>query len=392
MIQKKIFILGIPLDNLSSPELKRRLLYILSYRRQAQIVTPNPEFLLAAQSDKDFYAALNAATLSVPDGMGLKFAAWLKGSGLYRHPGANLVKGLLNLASAKKYRVAVINWSKGLSSDDDIKRAVAASYPGVTLYVESLERITKGYDVSRLRSFKPDILFVTFGAPSQDIFISRYRKNLPSLRLAMGVGGSFDFLTGRLKRAPGFFRALGLEWLWRLILQPWRWQRIWRAVVIFSLKALQWELRRFRYRPNVAALIVNDDNETLILNAQGHGDYWGLPQGGIDPGESAEEAVLREVQEETSLRGLRIVRRFSNIYKYTWSKPYTRYGYKGQSQSLFILRYSGPRDAVRLSRYEHKAFRWVKIEDLLHKASPVHKKQYEIFLAKYYSISKKLNN
>ncbi len=391
MAEKRISILGITLDNLPSIELKRRLLHILTYRRQTQIVTPNPEFLLAAQDDKEFYSVLNSAALAIPDGMGLKFAAWLKGVNLRRHPGANLVTGLLNLASAKKYRVAVINWSKGLSSDEDIKRAVGASYPGVTLYVESLDRITRGYDISRLRSFKPDMLFVTFGAPSQDIFINRYRKNLPSLRLSMGVGGSFDFLTGR-RPSPGLFRALGLEWLWRLILQPWRWQRIWRAVVIFSLKALQWELRRFRYRPNVAALIVNDDNETLILNAQGHGDYWGLPQGGIDPGESAEEAVLREVQEETSLRGLRIVRRFSNIYKYTWSKPYTRYGYKGQSQSLFILRYSGPRDAVRLSRYEHKAFRWVKIEDLLHKASPVHKKQYEIFLEKYYSVSNKINN
>lgn len=392
MAEKRISILGITLDNLPSIELKRRLLHILTYRRQAQIVTPNPEFLLAAQDDKEFYSVLNSAALAIPDGMGLKFAAWLKGVNLRRHPGANLVTGLLNLASAKKYRVAVLNWQDGLSSDDDIRAAVARLYPGVELFVASLDRVVKGYDISALRSFRPDLLFVTFGAPWQDIFISRYRRSLPSLRLAMGVGGSFDFLTRRLKRAPGVFRWLGLEWLWRLILQPWRWKRMWRAVAVFSFEALRWELRQFRYRPNVAALIVNDRGETLILNAKGRGDYWGLPQGGIDPGESAEEAVLREVQEETSLRELRIVRRFSNIYKYTWSKPYTRYGYKGQSQSLFILRYGGPRDAVRLSRYEHKAFRWVKIEDLLHKASPVHKKQYEIFLEKYYSVSNKINN
>lgn len=386
MAQKKISILGISLDNLPSRELKRRLLYILAQRRQAQAVTPNPEFLLRAQEDKDFYEALKNATIAIPDGMGLKFAAWLKGSNLHRHPGANLVKGLLNLASAKRYRVAVINWSQGLSSDEDIRQAVSAAYSGITLHVESFERAVKGFDVSRLRAFKPDLLFVTLGAPWQDVFISRYRKSLPSLRLAMGVGGSFDFLTGRLKRAPALFRGLGLEWLWRLILQPRRWPRIWRAVVVFAFEAVRWELRQFRYRPNVAAMIINDQQETLILNAQGHGDYWGLPQGGIDAGETDEQAVLREIREETGLRDLRIIRRFPNVYKYTWSRPYDRYGYKGQSQTFFVLRYSGSRDAVRLSRYEHKAYRWVKISDLLEKASPVHRKQYQIFLEKYRSI------
>lgn len=389
----KVSILGVTVDNLSAFELKRRLLAILSERKAVQIVTPNPEFMLMAQENKEFFMVLREAHLAIPDGMGLKFAAWLNGINLKRHPGANLVSGLLNFAQAKRFRVAIINWNEGLSSNEDIKKAVQERYQGLDLYIEAVPRDVKKYDISRLRAFKPDLLFVALGAPEQDLFISRYRRSLPSLRLGMGVGGSFDFLTGKVRRAPKLMRALGLEWLWRVMVQPggthwrlWRLKRIWNAWIVFSWTAFIWRLRGFTYRPNVVALIVNDDNETLILNARGRGDYWGLPQGGIDKGESPEKAVLREVREETGLQNLRIIKRFDKIYQYTWSKPYTHSGHKGQRQTLFILRYSGSPEAVRTNPYEHKDFRWIKISDLLSEASAVHKKQYELFLEKYHSV------
>ncbi len=380
---QRIFILGVPLDNLAAQELKKKLLYLLIHRRGSQIVTPNPEFLLLAQKDQEFFSVLREASLSIPDGIGLKFAALLKGCLLHRAAGANVMQGLLNLAEADGYRVAVLNWKNGLSNNDEIRAAVLQRHPRLNFFIDAADRDTARYNITALKNFKPDILFVALGAPWQDVFISNTLKHVPTLRLGMGIGGSFDYITGKRKRAPRLMQVIGFEWLWRLLIQPDRFTRIWQAVVVFPLKVIGWEFRRFYYRPNVAAMILNRFGEVLILNARGRGDYWGLPQGGVEAGEPLEEAMRREIQEETGLSGLKVIARFDNIYKYEWPKPYTRHGYKGQKQSLFVVRYFGPRQAVTTNPLEHKAHRWVKVEDLLRKASPVHKKQYGIFLEKF---------
>lgn len=385
MVRKRISILGVPVDNISRAELKRRLLDILSNRHGRQIVTPNPEFLLEAQRNSEFLSVLRSASLSVPDGIGLKFAGWLKGANLQRFTGASIVTGLLGYAEAKKMRVAILNWRYGLSSDEDIKEALHRQYPKLLFVVDSLEKDYNTYNLGTIKNFLPDILFVALGAPEQDIFISRRLRELRTVRLAMGVGGSFDYITKKMPRAPRLFQVLGFEWLWRLILKPnTRWHRIWKAVVVFPLLVLRWELRRFRLRPNVVGFIVNQFEEVLILNARGRGDYWGLPQGGTERGESIEEAVRREVAEETNLTDISIVATFKDIYEYVWNKPFTHSGYKGQRQTLCIISYNGPTRAVRTNPFEHKAYRWVKISELLRQSSPVHKKQYELFLKKYY--------
>jgi len=82
-----------------------------------------------------------------------------------------------------------------------------------------------------------------YGAPRQDMWIYENLPKLPSIRVAAGVGGTFDFMSGTIKRAPKIFRSLGLEWLWRLLRQPWRIQRINRAVIIFPILVL---LDRFK--------------------------------------------------------------------------------------------------------------------------------------------------
>lgn len=384
MIRKRISILGVPVDIISRADLKRRLLDILTYRRGRQIVTPNPEFLLQAQNNSEFLSVLRDASLSVPDGIGLKFAAWLKGVNIRRFTGASIVTGLLGYAEIKRFRVAILNWKQGLSSDEDIKAALYKQYPKLFFMVDSLEKNQENYNVGVLKNFRPDILFVALGAPEQDIFIAHKLKELRSVRLAMGVGGSFDYITKKMPRAPRLLQFIGLEWLWRLLLKPsTRWRRIWNAVVIFPLLVIRWELRRFRYRPNVVGFIVNQFGEVLILNARGRGDYWGLPQGGTERGENIETAVRREVQEETSLTDISIQAIYKDIYEYSWSKPYTHSGYKGQRQTLCIIKYNGPVRAVKTNPFEHKAYRWVKISELLRQSSPVHKKQYELFLQKY---------
>jgi len=86
---------------------------------------------------------------------------------------------------------------------------------------------------------KPDILFVAFGSPKQDFFISQLLNRLPSVKLAMGVGGAFDFISGKTKRAPEIWRELGLEWLYRFIHQPWRAIRIFNATLKFTTYAVK---------------------------------------------------------------------------------------------------------------------------------------------------------
>ncbi len=385
MRSNRVFILGVPLDIFSTKDLKQRLLDILAYRHGKQLVTPNPEFLLLAQNRPDFLTVLREASISMPDGIGLKFAGWLKGIHIPRHTGADITRWLLAIAEKRGYRVAILNWQDGLSKAEEIRASIQKSYPKLLLYIEDVDPKAH-YDFQALQRFRPTLLFTAFGAPEQDLFIARFKRRLPTMRLGMGVGGSFDYLTKKLRRAPRFFRLLGFEWLWRLSRQPLskqRWQRIMTAVTIFPLTVLRWELRRFRFRPNVVALIVNNHNEVLILNARGRGDYWGLPQGGQERGESVETAIRREVFEETGLRDIEIMADFKDVYRYVWNKPYTHSGYKGQRQTLCIVRYRGVNNAVQTNPLEHKAYRWVLIDELIKRTSPVHKKQYELFLQKY---------
>ena len=93
--------------------------------------------------------------------------------------------------------------------------------------------------IRRINNAQPEILFVALGAPKQEIWIYENLKKMPSVKLAMGVGGSFDFISGRIKRAPLIFQRLGLEWLWRLILEPRRIKRIYNATAKFGWVVLK---------------------------------------------------------------------------------------------------------------------------------------------------------
>ena len=105
----------------------------------------------------------------------------------------------------------------------------AARYPGLLVggaYPGSPAENERDEIAARITAAGTDLLFVAFGAPAQDLWIARNRERLPTVRLALGVGGVFDYLTGRVPLAPPLMRRLGLEWLYRLYRQPWRWRRM----------------------------------------------------------------------------------------------------------------------------------------------------------------------
>lgn len=226
-------ILDIPIETLSRKEILARVENFLDEPSFHRIATVNPEFLLEAEKNDNFKKSLLDADLRVVDGFGIVLAGWLKGKCVERFPGADLMEEILRIAEQKKLNVFLAINKNGLSSFEEIKQAILKKYP-------NLEIIGEEVAISYYSSLPPEavkyhssIIFCNYGAPKQEIFLESLRQNSGNIRLAMGVGGSFDYLTGQQKRAPKCLRNIGLEWLWRLILQPKRFKRIWNATAVF---------------------------------------------------------------------------------------------------------------------------------------------------------------
>ena len=286
---KIIKILGVKIDKLTSKEVLEKIEEFLLSNKQYYIVTLNSEILLEAQEDEEYFHILNNADLSVLDVSGPKFAGLIAGNNLKRIPGIDLTKKILRIAEIKKLKIAVLYWDKGLSEREEIKKALTKKYADLKFVVEDIKRDFAGFakteNLARLQKFEPDILFVTLGAPDQEKFIYHNLDKIPSAKLALGVGGSFDFISGKIKRAPLIFQKSGIEWFWRLIMQPWRWKRIYNAVIIFPCKFVKWKfINRFFYRKNVVGFIFNNKKQVVIVNIAGDIDYLGLPQGVVDGG------------------------------------------------------------------------------------------------------------
>jgi len=389
MNQDYLKILGLKISTLKPAETLKKINQFLSAKTGARhLVTPNPEFLLAALKDDEFFYVLNHADLAIPDGVGLKFAAWFKGRNIHRLTGADLVKDILNLADEKKLKVAIFNWRFGLSKESEIRRALEIIYPQAKFLIEDIERDDNhSYNLHQLNSFAPQIVLVSLGAPWQDKFINQNLKKWSTVKIALGVGGSLDFLTGKQKRAPKFFRSLGLEWLWRLLMQPTtRLRRIYQACLVFPVKVIKYELiNKLFYRQNVVGFIYNNEGDLLMVhrNEDTPKPDWKLPQGGIERGESRTQAIMREMREELGTDNFEIIKSYKNIFKYRWNIDYGIKGYKGQKQTLFLLKFKGKKTEIKLDK-ENKAYRWIKIDNLLDETDQVRHEGYQLFLEKYY--------
>ncbi len=204
--------------------------------RPHQLVTVNPEFVIEAQQDEEFRQIINSAALALPDGIGLlKAARFLKTTSLpERVAGSDVVVKLAELSHQKGYRLYFLGAQPGVAEQAIQKLKeyypqlqVAGCFAGSPALAEN-EAI-----VQRILPTRPDILLVAYGAPKQDKWIARNLARL-QIPVCMGVGGSFDFIAGTARRAPRWIQRLQLEWLHRLVMQPWRWRRIWNAVPRFS--------------------------------------------------------------------------------------------------------------------------------------------------------------
>ena len=389
-------ILGINLSDLSQTELLNRLDFFLSGENSHYLVTPNPEIILKASKDEEYFYILNSADLAIADGFGLVLAGIIQGQKISRITGSDLTPILIEKAEKKQLKVLIINWQDGLSKSSDITQALNSRWPN--LIFEILDIIKKSNlnleENNKLKLFKPALVFVTLGAPLQEKLIWHELKNWPSVRLALAVGGSFDFLTNKIKRAPKIISRLGIEWLWRVFLQPQnrvqRLKRIWRATVIFSLRILKDSLiKPFFYRPSVAIMLYKKTDsgvKILIVARQDKPSHWQLPQGGTD-GETLEIAGARESREELGTDKFIVKKTFSNLHRYLFPKllgnGQRHTFYKGQKQGLFIAEFTGNDNDIKINYWDHVAWQWIEPEKLLETVHPYRQEGVKKFLVKF---------
>ncbi len=193
------------------------------------VCTTNPEFIMIAQRDSHFRYILQRADLCIPDGVGLLWAARRMGHPLpERVTGSDGVPKIAERAAERGWRLFLLGAGPGVA--ERAATILQARHPSLNIvgvYAGSPAAEEEDDIVARVNASGADILFVAYGAPQQDKWIAR---NLPRLRakMAMGVGGALDFIAGEVPRAPLWMQKAGLEWLFRLIKQPWRWRRMTR--------------------------------------------------------------------------------------------------------------------------------------------------------------------
>ena len=215
----KTEILGVRFDNLTQQEAAQRGRQLLEEDKFHYVVTPNPEFLLAAEKDPEFRRVLNAADLVLPDGIGVVYSAKILGTPLKeRVPGIEFAEAMLSALNDMGGRLYLLGAKPGVA--EEAGRRICARYPALVLcgthdgYFKDEQAI-----LPEVAAAKPDLLFVCLGAPKQEKWMARWGQHTGA-KLAIGLGGCLDVFAGNVQRAPERWQKMGLEWAYRLKKEP----------------------------------------------------------------------------------------------------------------------------------------------------------------------------
>ena len=224
---ESVDILGVRVDNATAAETLEILSRFVTDGRPHQVVTVNAEFVMEAQRNPAFRVVLGEADLALPDGYGLLWASRMQGMPLReRVAGSDLLPLIAHLSAGRGYRLFLLGAAPGVA--ERTARILAKANPGLQIAGTFSGSPHPEHDdelVARILPTSPDMLFVAYGAPRQDLWIARNKHRL-GVPVCMGVGGSFDFVAGVRARAPRWMRERGLEWLYRLAREPKRWRRM----------------------------------------------------------------------------------------------------------------------------------------------------------------------
>jgi N-acetylglucosaminyldiphosphoundecaprenol N-acetyl-beta-D-mannosaminyltransferase len=376
-----IYILGAKIDDLSLKEAIDKIAAFLLTSAKGYITTPNPEICLWSYKSKTFRRILQNAWLSIPDGFGLKIGAKILGTKLNETnklknitTGVDLSVEVIKLAEQNNYSVLILGGTQ--EAGERTLSLYSYKYPKLKLkYLNGGNFSGQGISdqanlIDQINIIKPDIIFVCLGAPKQEYFMAENLVRLNS-KLMLGVGGSIDFLAMQIKRAPNSWRRLGMEWLWRLIQEPWRWKRIAKAVIIFPLVCIYWRIcSEFCYRNNVAGFIINSKGQ-IFLGKHAKTGEWKFPQGGSKNAKTDSEyktAILREMKQELGTDKFEIITYLKNCHKYKFPKNILTWNYDkfvGQRQSLFLLKFIGQDSDIQIDKHEHSDWQWLDKNKIL---------------------------
>jgi N-acetylglucosaminyldiphosphoundecaprenol N-acetyl-beta-D-mannosaminyltransferase len=203
------------------------------------VTTPNPEFVMAARADPEFMSLLNSAALAIPDGVGLLWAARLSGLPFREHVrGTDLILRLAEHSARVGFRWFLLGAAPGVA--EQAAEALRAREPELRIAGTYGGSASPAGDIECREAIAAaggaDIVLVAFGAPAQEQWMDR-NLDAAGVPVGIGVGGVFNYLAGVAPRAPAWLRAMELEWLHRLLTQPWRWRRQ-LALPRFALQVL----------------------------------------------------------------------------------------------------------------------------------------------------------
>ncbi len=231
-------ILGYPIDLLSKQGFLELVESFIVRQKPCHVVTINPEIIMQALGDTELDKILKEADVVMPEATGIKLAFRFKNINIEKVPGIEFSEKLLCLCEEKGYKVGLLG-----ASEETVTAAVnqlKEKHPAIQIVYAHNGYFNENDEngiIEEVKEVSPQVLFVALGVPKQERFISKY-KNILNPCVMLGVGGSFDVWSGKVKRAPVLFRKFGLEWLYRLISQPSRFTRMFPTLPLFLIKAI----------------------------------------------------------------------------------------------------------------------------------------------------------
>jgi N-acetylglucosaminyldiphosphoundecaprenol N-acetyl-beta-D-mannosaminyltransferase len=215
-------------------------------KMRTRIVTLNPETVMQARQSAALYETICGADLVVPDGTGIVFALRSRGFRTERIAGIDLAYLLMARLSSANGRVFLLGGAPGVAAAAGAR--LARELPGLQIVGTHDGYFSAEHEtmvLTKIRKAHPDLLVVGMGTPRQELWLARYWRSL-EVTVGIGVGGSIDIWAGRLQRAPMIMRRMGLEWLYRVWIQPQRWPRVIKSVGFITAAVINGRRRRVR--------------------------------------------------------------------------------------------------------------------------------------------------
>ncbi len=244
-MRQLLTILGVNIDMVTLDKAEERIWHFLKDNKKHMVFTPNSEMIMLTKQDQELKDILNSGDLITADGIGVVYASRIQGKPLKeRVAGFDLAKRIVEKLSQKNISLYLLGGAPEIA--ETAKEKLEKEYPGIQIvgtHDGYFDEDEEKHIIDEINGIKPDILFVCLGMSKQEKWIYHHRDEL-DVKVSMGIGGSLDVFAGKAKRAPDFYCKYGLEWLYRLVKEPWRYKRM-MALPKFGLSVM---LERMRAR------------------------------------------------------------------------------------------------------------------------------------------------